>query len=1051
MKKVTVFAVFAAACLSAAAVDHTSATDFGGGRQNFAMQKAGAEHSMLRPQNMKLPQGYTTLAQRREKSATNRINNNGYDPDAHLTATNWSVLEHEDGCYWFFTQEFNIVNDWYYGGSDVTVYNDKLEKQATIHIDAPAGETCNSIVPFGMVTRKFFNINDKDWEMMVYVHCITADYTGKNYIYVINNNGDVIDRFDGYSAQFLDYGLGYNAQRRLLVGGEDLKTGKYSVDVYKKAGWGTGASQEHHFELSTELTNYSDGPAVNAFTIDNEPYYTLSHYEKPYVNGYDNTGSPTVTPNNNYIVEVYNGKFEKIAQVSDPVAIVDKGYSMRTFGYFSYDDLNRSYNLDGSKKLDIIITDENYVFDASDDMYLYGWSVYNEDGQKINEMGGRTIDWWELNPIKDQPDQLAMYTLDEEGAGHIEVYELPSCELVTGFDDSVEGLPISTAFDRVPTPDGFDYITSINQGFLDEEGNIIGVVAWITPDGALDKRVDFNLGPNAQYFTAAFSPLTLNPYVFNTDDGMEYLYRVKVARKDGTEALDDVIVIADSEGNTIRRFSSDNIYTTLSSCDVLYGADNNPFFLISYYASAYDDHFGESDINIYTLPFAKWPNGGSGTQTDPYHIASAGDLMHVADKPNGYYVVDNDIDFSALADGWTAIPEFTGHIDGNNHVFRNFYVSKNTKDYYSGLFGMVNGASISNIVFDQPRLDLSPASNYAGVVAGFSSNNTSVSRVGVFNPVVTGDNYTGQFGVIASYAGADVLASECFVEAADINLPNTNEVGGIFGFATAGSKAKACTVKGRITGHSAVGGIIGSTYVGSLASDCHANVDLTAHHYVGGIVGDSEKRYTVEHNYAEGTVRATGTDRDQRAGAGGIIGYVEPYWQGENDNAIAARYNLSAVNVEKAGTNASIHRIIGSCANDYPWTEEDIRKGKTFREAGVLQNYSTAPEAAGMELGPNETDGQSVDANLVNQAFLTKNLEFKFGNTLDAPWTIVGGKLCLYSEGIFTGMEGVLVGIDAAQTIDGTINGIYDLQGRRHESITTPGIYVIDGKKIVVE
>lgn len=1034
MKKHLLLAAFVAACMGATAGVRDT-------RNTLQMQKGGVDHTILRPENVKLPQGYKSHAQR-------RINNGGFASDANLVASNWSVIEHENGSYWFYTQDFEIVNDWYYGSSDFTVYNDRMEKQATVHFDVPEGETCNSIHPFGMVTSKFFDLDDKTWEMMVYVHCITADYTGKNYIYIINNRGEVLERYNGYSAQFLDYGIGFSAQRRLLIGGEDMASGKFSVGVYKKAGWGTGATCEHTFEIDSELTNYSDGPAVNAYCIDNEAYYTLSHYEKPYVNGYDAMGQPIANPDNNYVVEVFDAQFQPVTTVKDPIETVDNGYSMRTFGYFSYDDLNRSYNADGSKKLDVIITNENYFFNSAEDTYLYGWSIYNQDNEKLKEFAGRAIDWWELSPIKGQSDQVAIYTLDEEGAAHIELYDMPSCELVAGFDDTVDGLPISTAFDRAPADGGYNYVVAINRGYSDDAGNVLGVVAWITPEGKVSKQVKFNLGPNAEYFTAALSPVTLNPYIFNTDDEIEYLYRVKTARNDGSEALDDVIVIADHEGKTIRRFASDDIYNTLSSCDVLYNAEGRPFFLISYYASAYDDHFGESDIHLYDLPFSKWPGGGTGTEADPYVITSVGDLMMISEHPDAFYTVDRAIDFSHMAEGWKPIAQFSGTIDGGNHAFRNFYIDDETNDYYTGLFGTLTEAKVRNIYFDNPEVRLSSATNYAGVLAGFSSANTDVDNVVISHPRVSGSDFNGQFGHISGYAGAYVTTTGCIVEGADVDLPAANEVGGIYGFATASGIANACSVEGKMNAHSALGGIIGATYLGSYAANCHANVDLTAHHYVGGIVGDSEKRGTVDRCYAEGTVRATGTDLAGRAGAGGIIGYLEPYWGGEGDNPVAAKLCLSAVNVEGAGSLLSAHRIAGATANDYTWTEEEIAAGKTFREEGLITNYATAPEVDGMEVGLNKVDGQSITTDEISADFLTSNLTFAFGDNADAPW-VFDGALHLFTETHLAGIEGVTIDADSSHGSDSR-QGIYDVQGRRYDAITVPGLYIVNGHKVIV-
>ena len=45
-----------------------------------------------------------------------------------------------------------------------------------------------------------------------------------------------------------------------------------------------------------------------------------------------------------------------------------------------------------------------------------------------------------------------------------------------------------------------------------------------------------------------------------------------------------------------------------------------------------------------------------------------------------------------------------------------------------------------------------------------------------------------------------------------------------------------------------------------------------------------------------------------------------------------------------------------------------------------------------------------------------------------------------------------VTGIEEVKTENGNVrNGIYDLTGRRVKTITTPGIYIVDGKKTMVK
>lgn len=1027
MRKSFFLAVAIAATLSASATVRDTRTLSG-------FQKAGAEHTILRPQNILMPKGQINRAPQR---ITTEV-----DADHQIVTSNWKIMEHENGSDWLISQTFQEVNNWWYSGCDIKVCNDKFEEQATIHFDVPEGEHCNYIQPFGKITTKFFDIKEATWEMMIYVHCTTADYQGKNYIFVVNNNGEVVAQYDGYAAMWQEVGVSYNKQTRLLIGREDKTTNQMVVDVYKKAGWSGGPSVIHTFTVDTDLTNYSSGSAVNCFSIDDEAFYTVNHYEQSYADGKDENWMPTVRANNNYVVEIYDAEFNLYKTVKSPVETSDKGYCMQTFGYFSNEDLNRDYNRDGSKKLDVVISHENYFTDSSDDNYLYGWTIFDEDNKKLNKFAGRAVDWWPLNAIKGQEDQMAMYTTDEEGNGYIEVYELPSCDFVNAFDDTIEGLPITTNFNRAAVPGGYDYVISISQGFYDENKNILGVVGWFTPEGKLDKRVNFNLGPDAQYFSCALGDMMLNPYLFDTDEGMEYIYTKKVTRTGDANSLDNIVVIADADGKTIRSFAPDATYGSLGNCDILMDSEGNPNLMISFYNE--DSYVYE--INKYALPFTKWPGGGTGSEADPYVITSVGDLMMVKENLAANYVVANDLDFCQLGAGWTPVQHFRGTLDGQGHSFKNFYLTSD--EYAAGLFGYIEGGKVKNITFERPVLNPGMHCSYAGVVGAYTSNYSEFSKITLINPQFISDSFKGTAGLISGLAGSYSTAQECYVVGANINVPEASNVGGIFGDARASGIAKACMVQGSITGKSSVGGIMGVTLAGSYPVNCHVNVAMTAENNVGALVGESRKRGTIEMNYAEGTVVATAAGEDAKLGAGGVVGYVEPKWDAES-NAMAARYNISAVIVEGAGEKTSAHRIAGYTVNDYDWTAEDIRRGENFSEGGLSNNFSSAPVVKGMNTSASSADGVSISASDINEAYAAANANFAFGNTVDAPWVYSNGNLHLFFESTMTGIENCeMNGATGSRTYG---EGIFDLQGRQYNAIARPGLYVINGKKVIIK
>jgi hypothetical protein len=48
------------------------------------------------------------------------------------------------------------------------------------------------------------------------------------------------------------------------------------------------------------------------------------------------------------------------------------------------------------------------------------------------------------------------------------------------------------------------------------------------------------------------------------------------------------------------------------------------------------------------------------------------------------------------------------------------------------------------------------------------------------------------------------------------------------------------------------------------------------------------------------------------------------------------------------------------------------------------------------------------------------------------------------TRGFATGIENVLVE-------NNVVNGVFDMQGRRIEAITAPGLYIVNGKKVMVK
>ena len=144
--------------------------------------------------------------------------------------------------------------------------------------------------------------------------------------------------------------------------------------------------------------------------------------------------------------------------------------------------------------------------------------------------------------------------------------------------------------------------------------------------------------------------------------------------------------------------------------------------------------------------------GGSGTEDDPYVIATAADLNAVRSNLAACYRLDADIDLSGVE--WTPVgvfhgaddgvpveaDAFTGIFDGGSHTISNLTVGQ-PEDSAVGLFGCVRGAHIYNLTVDTVTVD---GRSMAGAVAGYAYNSrlTAVSLTG--SNFITGHNGAGE-------------------------------------------------------------------------------------------------------------------------------------------------------------------------------------------------------------------------------------------------------------------------------------------------------------------
>ena len=137
-----------------------------------------------------------------------------------------------------------------------------------------------------------------------------------------------------------------------------------------------------------------------------------------------------------------------------------------------------------------------------------------------------------------------------------------------------------------------------------------------------------------------------------------------------------------------------------------------------------------------TAALAAPASGGSGTEADPYLIATAQDLADFRDAVNGSAKKSTsklcakltaNIDLSTLGDrDWTPIGYYTGYSDcvyyGGTFDGGGFTISglkiKSTKPYQA-LFGYVKGGIIKNLTVDGSVTTATTSSAYAAGIVGY--------------------------------------------------------------------------------------------------------------------------------------------------------------------------------------------------------------------------------------------------------------------------------------------------------------------------------------------
>ena len=208
------------------------------------------------------------------------------------------------------------------------------------------------------------------------------------------------------------------------------------------------------------------------------------------------------------------------------------------------------------------------------------------------------------------------------------------------------------------------------------------------------------------------------------------------------------------------------------------------------------------------------PPEGSGTETDPYQIATLDNLLWLSTTETVwdsiyFFLQTEDIDASDTQT-WNeetgfspigySVPgngmEFRGKYNGNYHIINGLYINR-LEEYNIGLFGCTYGAIIE--------------------------------KLGIVNASISGIN---NVGVLLGYCNATEIMG-CYAEGI---VSGEDNVGGLVGN-NWGTTICESYASGSVNGNYCVGGLTGYNIYDSSICESYASCNVSGNNFLGGLVG----------------------------------------------------------------------------------------------------------------------------------------------------------------------------------------------------------------------
>lgn len=394
--------------------------------------------------------------------------------------------------------------------------------------------------------------------------------------------------------------------------------------------------------------------------------------------------------------------------------------------------------------------------------------------------------------------------------------------------------------------------------------------------------------------------------------------------------------------------------------------------------------------------------GGTGTEADPYQIATAEQLAKLSkdvSEGNNYqgtfFELTENIDLSSHrwipiginkweSSGATTSNWFEGFIDGSNKTISGLIVDERTDKNAAGFFGDIRNVSGGTV--GAKNLIISDASIYA------DEEGLMELRTGIFA------------GYVSANPGQQIVFENITISG-DIEIESTdgyNSVGGMIGYGD-GVKATNCKAENiSISGASNSGGFIGNSS-DSAFENCEASGTVSGLWALGGFVGyttaadssDSDATQSV-YKHCAADVEITGSDWR----LGGFAGYAE---YGKFDNCVAFGDITSTVDGWEPNVGGFIGQSDNAEVSSSHAAGDVVSASSDYKAGGFVGNYVGGTFAgcsfdseknSGLTAAGTGTISSGVEGGSTNEVLANICEDYYGGHKYSSDWTIDTAATC---------------------------------------------------------